>query len=151
VVSETPLFSAEPPPGGLDRNGLVVLSRDECLELLGTVRLGRVGLSMRALPVVMPVCFALLGDDIVFRSGTGTKLSAAVDHTIVAFEADQVDVDEASRWSVCVTGRASTLHRPDDLAAVAALDLAQFVRGPPSHVVRIWSDIVTGRRLLRHG
>ena len=40
----------EPPPGTLDRNGLEVLGRDECLALVGTVGVGRIGLSMRALP-----------------------------------------------------------------------------------------------------
>jgi nitroimidazol reductase NimA-like FMN-containing flavoprotein (pyridoxamine 5'-phosphate oxidase superfamily) len=147
VVREDRFSHAEPRPGSLDRNGLEVLSRAQCLELLGTVRLGRIGVSMRALPVVLPICFALLGEDVVFRSGNGTKLSAAVDRTIVAFEADQVDVEQAIGWSVCVTGVAATLHRPDDLAAVAALDLFQLVRGPASHVVRIRSDLVSGRKL----
>jgi nitroimidazol reductase NimA-like FMN-containing flavoprotein (pyridoxamine 5'-phosphate oxidase superfamily) len=94
VIPENRLSHAEPRPGALDRNGLEVLSHGQCLELLRTVRLGRIGVSMQALPVVMPVSFALLGDDVVFRSGTGTKLSAAVDRTIVAFEADQVDVEQ---------------------------------------------------------
>ena len=97
--------------------------------------------------MVLPISFALLGDDVVFRGGTGTKLSAAVDRTIVAFEADQVDVNEATGWSVCVTGVAATLHHPDDLAAVAALELLHLVRGPTSPVVRIRLDVVTGRRL----
>jgi hypothetical protein len=138
---------AEPHPGALDRNGLKVLAREECLALLGTVRLGRVGLCLRALPVVLPVAFGLLGEDVVFRSGTGTKLTAAVERTVVAFEADQVDFETASGWSVCVTGTASRLHRPDDLAAVAELDIPALVRGVASHVVRIHSDIVTGRSL----
>ena len=141
------LDSFDPPPGAIDRNGLEVLSRAECLALLRTVPVGRVGISMRALPVVLPVSFAVLGDDVVFRTGTGTKLGAAVDQAIVAFEADDVDFARGSGWSVCVTGRASEVYHPDELAAVAALEPAPLVRGSSAHVVRVRSDILTGRRL----
>ena len=43
----------------IDRNGLEVLDRDECLRLLGTATLGRVGITFGALPVVLPVNFRL--------------------------------------------------------------------------------------------
>ncbi len=32
------------------------LSRARCLELLGSTTVGRVGISMRALPVILPTC-----------------------------------------------------------------------------------------------
>jgi nitroimidazol reductase NimA-like FMN-containing flavoprotein (pyridoxamine 5'-phosphate oxidase superfamily) len=141
----SPFERPEPRAGALDRNGLRVLAREECLALLGTVRLGRVGLCLQTLPAVLPVTFGLLGEDVVFRTGTGTKLTAAVAHSVVVFEADHADIELGTGWSVCVTGRAETLHRPDDLAAVAELDIPTLVRGVASHVVRIHSDIVTGR------
>ena len=139
--------TSDPPPGAVDRNGLEVLSREECLALLRTVPVGRVGISMRALPVVLPVSFAVLDDDVVFRTGTGSKLGAAVDHAIVAFEADDVDFARGTGWSVCVTGRASEVYHPDELAAVAALEPVPLVHGFSEHVVRVRADILTGRRL----
>ena len=54
------------------------LSPDECLRLLAGVPVGRVGLSVRAMPAVFPVNFALLDGEVVFRTVEGTKFHAAV-------------------------------------------------------------------------
>jgi hypothetical protein len=45
----------------IDRNGLEVLSRHECLRLLGTATLGRIGVTSDALPTVLPVNFRFDG------------------------------------------------------------------------------------------
>ena len=39
----------------IDRNGLEVLERDECLQLVRDASLGRLGLTSGALPTVLPV------------------------------------------------------------------------------------------------
>ena len=75
----------------VDRNGLEVLDRQECLRLLATATIGRIGITLGALPVILPVNFRLVDDRIVFRTGVGTKLDAATCNTIVAFEVDAVD------------------------------------------------------------
>ena len=129
-----------------DRNGLEVLSRAECLTLLGPHGVGRVGLSMDALPMILPVCYAVLDEDIVIRTGTGTKLLAAVNHAVVTFEVDQLEGDD--RWSVCVTGVASPVTRPDELAEVVELPMPPGLHTLRPHFVRIRSDLVSGRRLL---
>jgi len=130
----------------VDRNGLEILSRDECLALLGGSGMGRVAVTMNALPVVLPVCYAVLDEDVIIRTGTGTKLSAAVNHAVVTFQIDHLDGDE--RWSVCVTGVASPVTRPEDLAAVVGLSMPTGLRTLRPHFVRIRSDLVSGRRLL---
>ena len=132
----------------LDRNGLELLDRRECLDLLRVGGLGRLGLSIRALPVVLPVCYGLLGDDVVFRTGTGTKLAAAVDGAVVCFEADHFDPPNGG-WSVCVTGFVTPITRPDELAAVEALGLPDLLPAPRRYAVRIHSELITGRRLPR--
>ena len=38
-----------------DRNGLEILDRASCLQLLGSAHVGRIALTMGALPVVFPV------------------------------------------------------------------------------------------------
>lgn len=53
------------------------LTRAQCLELIATVPVGRIGVSIRALPVILPVNFVLVGENIVFRTIPGTKLDAA--------------------------------------------------------------------------
>lgn len=44
------------------------LTRAQCLELMATVPVGRIGVSVRALPVILPVNFVLLGENIVFQN-----------------------------------------------------------------------------------
>jgi uncharacterized protein len=131
-----------------DRNGLGILSRAECLELLDTSLVGRVVFTERALPAALPVNFALLGEDVVFRTATGGKLAAALAKAVVAFEVDDVDATLRTGWSVLVQGWAGLLTRPDDLARAHALSLQSWAPGERSHFVRIRSEIVSGRRLI---
>src|SRR5690606_10684839 len=90
----------------IDRNGLEVLGREECMRLLASASLGRLGITTGALPTVLPVNFRLVGDQIVFRTGSGTKLDAATDNAVVAFEVDDMDPVWHTGWSVVVTGMA---------------------------------------------
>jgi nitroimidazol reductase NimA-like FMN-containing flavoprotein (pyridoxamine 5'-phosphate oxidase superfamily) len=129
----------------VDRNGLEILTRAGCLELLGDRGMGRVAVTMNALPVVLPVCYAVLDNDVIIRTGTGTKLSAAVNHSVVTFEVDRLEGDD--RWSVCVTGIATPVTRPDDLAKVVGLSMPAGLRTLRPHFVRIRSDMISGRRL----
>ena len=71
--------------------GLKVLDREECKALLRTQRVGRVGLCTYG-PLVLPVVYALLDDDVVFRTAPGEKLIAAALNRTVAFEIDEYDV-----------------------------------------------------------
>jgi hypothetical protein len=121
----------------LDRSGLRVLTTAECLQLLATVSLGRVALSHRALPMILPVHFAMLDDRIVVHSMVGTTLDRTTDNTVVAFEAEGPAGASDPSWSVVVHGFAT--HRP---------------RLPPPDTVRIEisTDQVTGREVLSgHG
>src|SRR5204862_2980903 len=99
-----------------DRNGLEILDRAACVRLLGTVSLGRVGITVGALPTILPINFRIDGDRILFRSGVGTKLDAATRGAVVAFEADDFDPLYHSGWSVVVTGVAREVSDPDDSA-----------------------------------
>lgn len=73
--------------------GLALLARDECEQLLRTQRVGRVAVWTDR-PAVFPVVYAMLDDDVVFRTAPGEKLVAAVLHRTVAFEVDAFDGDE---------------------------------------------------------
>ena len=88
----------------VDRNGLQVLDRSECLELLRSVPVGRIGVTSGALPTILPVNFLLDGDRVLIRTGRGSKLDAATRNAVVAFEADDVDAFARVGWSVVVTG-----------------------------------------------
>jgi nitroimidazol reductase NimA-like FMN-containing flavoprotein (pyridoxamine 5'-phosphate oxidase superfamily) len=133
-------------PGRLDRNALQVLSREECLCLIEGVPVGRVGMIVGGVAVIVPVNFAVFGGDVVFRTGTGSKLTAAVDRHVLTLEVDSVDVATRSGWSVLITGVASEVTRPDDVAAIDALELQSWVPGRRRYI-RIRADEVGGRRL----
>jgi nitroimidazol reductase NimA-like FMN-containing flavoprotein (pyridoxamine 5'-phosphate oxidase superfamily) len=129
-----------------DRNGLEVLGRDDCLALLGSASFGRLGLTSRALPTILPVNFWFDGARILVRTGEGSKLHAATAGAVVAFEVDHVDPVEHAGWSVVVTGPAIEITDPDELARLRHAPLPHW---SPSdgHVVAIDPAIVSGRRL----
>jgi len=131
----------------VDRNGLEVLDRDECLRLLASATLGRVGLTSRALPMVLPVDFLLEGQRILVRTGRGSKLDAALRGAVVAFEADEFDPTYHSGWSVAVTGLAHAVTEPDDLAATRSLPVARWAPKGEEAVLAISTELVSGRRI----
>jgi DNA-binding NarL/FixJ family response regulator len=92
-------------------SGLQVLSRQECLDLLDTAQIGRIVFTDRALPAVKPVNFCLYGEHIVIRTSAGSKLAAATQRTVVAFEADDFDPDSRTGRSVTMVGHARALCR----------------------------------------
>jgi nitroimidazol reductase NimA-like FMN-containing flavoprotein (pyridoxamine 5'-phosphate oxidase superfamily) len=112
----------------MDAPELSVLSRDECLRLLGGVAVGRVGLSIDALPVVLPVNFALFEEDIVFRTVEGTKFHAAAAGAVVAFEADSYEPGGTSGWGVVCSGRVAGHRRPRRAAPGRTADGAALGR-----------------------
>lgn len=126
------------------------LSRPECLRLLGTVPLGRVGLSVGALPVVLPVNFCLVEETIVFKTVPGTKLDAATAGAVVAFEADGYEPDGSAGWSVMVQGVAAEITDPVELAAARALSLRAWGTGEAAErYIRLARAVLTGRRFPR--
>jgi nitroimidazol reductase NimA-like FMN-containing flavoprotein (pyridoxamine 5'-phosphate oxidase superfamily) len=128
-------------------NQLSLLDRDECLSLLGRTTFGRIGLTVGALPVVVPVNYRLVDDEIVFRTGRGTKLDAATHHAVVAFEVDEIDPITHSGWSVMVTGTARRVTDPSQLARIEAQGVPHWARTDVDATVKIPTTVVTGRRV----
>ena len=65
-----------------DHAGLEILPFDECLRLLASVPVGRVGFFADGEIVVLPVNHVVDGHDVVFRTAYGSKLSAAGGSTL---------------------------------------------------------------------
>jgi len=133
----------------VDRTGMEVLPRAECLSLLRGSLVGRVVVTDRALPAAFPVNFALLGDDVVFRTTAGSKLEAASTGAVVAFEVDDLDPVRQTGWSVLIQGRAGLVEDPIDLARAGALPFQPWAPGRRLEFVRVRSELVSGRRLLQ--
>lgn len=125
------------------------LDREDCLRLLATQTLGRIGITVRALPVVLPVNFALLEDSVVFRTIPGTELDAATNNAVVAFEVDSYEFSGSSGWSVLVIGNATRLP-DDDVNGAEALEIDAWpLDGQASHFVSVESAQISGRRFTR--
>lgn len=134
-------------PIHFDRNGLEVLDREECLRLLASASLGRIGVSHGALPTVLPVNFWFDGDRILVRTGPGTTLDAATRHAVVAFEVDEIDGMSHTGWSVMITGESDAIVDPDELERLRTAPLAHWARDPEGPVLAIEPALVSGRRI----
>ncbi|MFI6409925.1 pyridoxamine 5'-phosphate oxidase family protein [Streptomyces sp. NPDC050548] len=135
--------------GTPQRVHMVELGRDEALKLLAEAPLGRVVFSHQALPAIRPVNHLVEANgDIVIRTHTGSALlGRAALSGVVAYEADDLDPATRTGWSVVVTGTASRVSDPAELARYQAA-LTPWVDTEMAHVVRIRADIVTGYRLV---
>jgi len=119
-----------------------------CRSLLASASLGRIAVTVDALPVILPVNYALDGDTIVIRTVQGTKLDAATRHQVAAFEVDDVNPETGGAWSVLVRGMTSEITDRAELAALGRLGLEAWGTGAAAdHFVRVDLSIVTGRRV----
>jgi nitroimidazol reductase NimA-like FMN-containing flavoprotein (pyridoxamine 5'-phosphate oxidase superfamily) len=132
----------------VDRNGLEILEREECLRLLAGRTLGRLALTIGALPVILPVNFRLVGDRIVFRTGDGTKLDAATRNAVVAFEVDDMESFSHTGWSVVVTAETREVTDPADLAELEKVGIPRWAPPGDDRIVEIPTTLVSGRRIL---
>jgi nitroimidazol reductase NimA-like FMN-containing flavoprotein (pyridoxamine 5'-phosphate oxidase superfamily) len=130
-----------------DHAGLEILPFDECLRLLASVPVGRVGFCADGEVVVLPVNHVVDGQDVVFRTARGAKLSAAEAQNPVAFEADGYDPVARSGWSVLVNGRAEAVEETAEVQRLGRLGLHPWATAVDRPFwVRICPASVTGRR-----
>ncbi|MBQ0895220.1 pyridoxamine 5'-phosphate oxidase family protein [Micromonospora purpureochromogenes] len=129
------------------------LSAEECLTLLGSVSLGRIVFTDKALPAIRPVNHILDDGSVIIRSHLGGGLASAVDSgrgVVVAYEADMIDPVERLGWSVVVTGFARLLADSREVARYGRA-LQPWVSMAMDCVIRIEPHIVVGYRLVDAG
>ncbi|MEW2614767.1 pyridoxamine 5'-phosphate oxidase family protein [Streptomyces sp. NPDC047880] len=130
-------------------DGFRELGRQECLRLMTKVPVGRIVFTRRALPAVLPVNFSLDDDGaVLLRTSAASDLVRAVDGTVVAFEADDVDAARQSGWSVVVTGPATVVTDAAEHERLARTGPVSWVPAPQEVFVRIEPELVTGRELV---
>jgi Pyridoxamine 5'-phosphate oxidase len=130
---------------------LEVLNRRQCLDLLQGVRVGRLVFTEDGLPAVQPVNFRLWRNDLAIRVAGGAKLAAAAHNVVVAFEADELDPDLRTGWSVTVVGHAQPITDVDELVELSGTFLQPWIDGRRDHFVRIRTEKMTGRRFRERG
>ncbi len=126
------------------------LTKAESWQLLGSVSLGRVVLTMKAMPAIRPVNHLIDDETIIIRSHLGSAIvahAAADDGTVVCYEADELDPVRHTGWSVIATGMARLVRDP---AAIARYQqqLEPWVAGQMDYVLAIKPQIITGIRLV---
>ncbi|NBM19807.1 pyridoxamine 5'-phosphate oxidase family protein [Streptomyces sp. GC420] len=131
-------------------DGFRELDRQECLRLLAKAPVGRIVHTRHALPAVLPVNFALDREppSVVLRTSARSELARAIDKTVVAFEADEVDAVEHSGWSVVVTGRAAVVTDPAEHERLRRTGPRSWAPSPNEVFIRIEAELVTGRELV---
>jgi hypothetical protein len=132
----------------IDERGSSVLAPGECLRLLALGskqrRHGHLGIGQPGAPLVLPLDYVVHGPDVVVRMGEGLFARVA-QAGLVAF---QVDGEAGgNHWSVLVRGLAQV---EDDDGAGGALPVPR-IASPGHRLVRIRTDVVTGRRFVAGG
>ena len=126
--------------------GLESLPTDVCLRLLESVPVGRVSFSIGGEVVTLPVNHAVDGQEVVFRTDRGSKLSASYRQDLVAFEADDYDPETRTGWSVLIKGRAEVIREDSEIQRLRQLGLHPWITAAEHpHWIRIRPTSITGR------
>lgn len=123
------------------------LDRAMALAFLASVPVGRLVFTESALPAVVPVNFVVDCSQIVVRTHPDSSIALSAAGGVVAFEADEVDVESRTGWSVLVIGRAHCVRDPLQLCRLRALPLLPWVGSDREAFVVVDLELVTGRRV----
>ena len=85
---------------------LIELGQEECWRLLASTEIGRLAWVSSGAPVVVPVNFRVSDGQVVVMISPYSLQAREIEDAQVAFEVDQVQVDDHVGWSVLVQGRA---------------------------------------------
>ena len=83
------------------------LAEEECWELLGTKRVGRVAHNDPEGPVVVPVNYVFHDGFVLFRISPYSRLADRLRDGAASFQVDHVDEEARTGWSVLVRGHAA--------------------------------------------
>jgi nitroimidazol reductase NimA-like FMN-containing flavoprotein (pyridoxamine 5'-phosphate oxidase superfamily) len=124
------------------------LNREECVDLLSQMRLGRIGVCVGSIPTILPVRYALSGEHVVFRVAPGSLLATATANAIVTFEVDRFDEDAREGWSVEVDGVMREVFDHDAIMRFRVLPLEVWADRPcDDRFLRLATSEVRGRRV----
>lgn len=127
------------------------LDSGQCLDLLRTKQVGRLGVIAEHYPMIFVVNYGLDGDVVIVRSDPGTKLRAA-SHANVSFEVDEIDDTSQTGWSVLILALAEEVteaHREQIAASTHKNAVQPWDPGEHGHLLRLIPHRVTGRRIRR--
>jgi len=124
------------------------LNDAEAMRLLASIGYGRIVFTLNALPAIRPVNHLLDEGRIIIRTRLTASISAAArseNGVVVAYEADSIDAQTRTGWSVVITGRAYTITDPDEILRYEQL-LHPWINHADT-VVAIEPQIISGFRI----
>ena len=128
--------------------GLEVLSDSECVRLLQSNDVGRLGVVDREVrPLIFPVNYFFDEGVVVFRTAPGSKLDLAPGAP-VCFEIDGLEPDGGGAWSVLVKGLAHDITDPRSAPTgrMKLWPVRPLAPGSREHWIGVWANEITGRR-----
>ena len=131
---------------GSDDPSAKELAVNECWALLRTESVGRLAVWVDDHADIFPLNYAVDHGTIVFRSGRGTKASAALSDAPVALEVDGYEAQLREAWSVVIKGRAEGIRAIDGLMGTVDFPLFPWQTGAKNLFIRLVPTLVTGRR-----
>lgn len=120
-----------------------------CSRLLSALNLGRLAVIDGGRPVIIVLNYALLGPDLVFRTGTDARLvrlTADGQSIDASFEVDSAFPAGRSGWSVIAAGTLGRESDPQRQAEARSLVVA-WAEGERDTVLRLRVEQLTGRRI----
>ncbi len=132
----------------VDRTGIELIDRDDCLKLLRARGVGRLGIVVAGQPLILPVNYSVLDETILFGSAPGSKLTAGP-RSPACFQIDDFDESSCSGWSVMVMGRLEEVDELDSahLRRTGTVGLRSWAPGERDHWMRLFPRQITGRRV----
>jgi len=129
-------------------SGFEELSVSECQELLQAKSVGRVGVCTSEGPQILPVNYAVVEGDVVFRTTSDGPLASSASDQVVAFQIDEADEFLQSGWSVLMVGTAHLVDESSELKELLGWGGPQpWAPGNRTTVVRVAPTRLTGRRV----
>ena len=125
---------------------VAALGPHECLDVLRRQRVGRIAVTHRALPAIVPVNYVLDCHRVVFRTRRDGLLGSTCRNAVVAFEVDDIEAKGRGGLSVLVVGVADVLEGSEQLRALE-LPLVSPVADADDVFVAVTLGSVTGRRI----
>ncbi len=90
-----------------------------CLELLCSHGVGRIAASSPDGPLIYPVNYTVLHEDIWFRLPAHSGVAGQIgSRAVVALQVDRIDEEDPAGWAVQVRGRALSVGDPELLEKV---------------------------------
>ena len=140
-IDRPPVASRPPLLDGLDEA--------ESVRRLEGGGVGRIVFVGEEGPTALPVSFALLDGDVVFRTSEQGAIARALEPegVSVGFEVDHIDDAMSEGWSVLITGRAQLVDDPAQLKQLAELGIEPWPGGHRGTVIRVAAETISGRAI----